>query len=168
MDAINIKLDIFDNKVENKMENIETKMVISQKEIFSNIENLKEEMRVLKKIFKKSDNKLLCEIPKESALPPLPINSVDDLIKLDGLIKNSKSESTLLTTTLADVGGPKFSSVCHNIMKTLISKEVAQQYSLKGKGLKLAFIDTAVYKCVIGKSNINDINKIVDFLDFDK
>jgi hypothetical protein len=56
-----------------------------------------------------------------------------------------------LISTLSNYGGVSVSATVHQIMKKVLTNEVAVQYSLHGKGIKRMLVDMKLCSCVRGK-----------------
>jgi len=116
-----------------KLDNISREVM----EVLRQQEEFRAELQVMKKILRRKET-ALDVIDKKSNLPELPIDSEEKLTAFEDIIEDEE-EKLYLIAKLAEVGGAKFSSVVHNIMKTLLAKNMALMYSLQGKASKKAF-----------------------------
>jgi len=57
---------------------------------------------------------------KKTNLPPLPLDSEENLTIMEDMLSNEE-ERLYLISKLAEIGGAKYTSVVHNIMKNLQS-----------------------------------------------
>lgn len=121
--------------------------------VIKNQADMKEEISVLKKMIRRRDNKP--EPGEKSRIPNLPIQSIEALEAFE-LELADEGIQTQLISHLAEIGGSKFTAVCHNIMKSLMTKEVAMLFSLQGKGSqgKRPFNKLKIYKCVLCKFSV--------------
>lgn len=86
-----------------------------------------------------------------SKLPVLPVRNIDDLNELEKLISLDTEQNNILVSKLAHLGGAKCSTVIHTMMHWLITKEVAVQFSLRGKFAKRSFAALHIYACIMRK-----------------
>ena len=120
----------------------------SQKSLFKEVINLEEEVSSVKRMLK---HKMIPEeMSSFTSKITLPIDSMENLLEAECELRN-ENEFYCLQKKLTSLGGSRLSSLVNNIMKTLLTKNVALMYSLKGKGKKLAFQDLKLYSCVIGE-----------------
>ena len=135
-------------KVE-KLSNSNETMLKAQLNSLKLQEEMKEELSVLKKMIRKKNFPIGTD-DYQSKLPDLPITSLEELALFEDTLEDPE-EVKHLTANLAQIGGAKFNSVINNVMKILLSKDMAIRYSLHGKSNKEAFNKLKIYKCVIGK-----------------
>lgn len=115
-------------------------------EIHKEVINLREEVKVLKGISKRTQPVSLID---ETRLPPLPVKTPDQLDELETTLKD-ETEKNYLVNRLSVLGGRSSRSVVNNIMNYVIGREVAIFYSLHGRCSKKCFTELDVYSCIFG------------------
>ena len=136
------KLSSIDNKVTQSNAGNE----ILQKELVT----VKEELRLLKKYCKKNTEQTKTH-DSRSALPNLPLKSVEELFAMEELLSSSHEERNNLMAILKTSGGIHLRSVVHYMMRTCLTKEVSVQFSLKGKTTKKNFSELKLFECIKGE-----------------
>lgn len=96
--------------------------------------------RLLTKIYRVVEKKTPDSIPN---LPDLPLKEDDDIKKLEELL-NLVENRKILAQLLSVQGGNGIQDCTRNIMKALMSLELAENYNWAGRGNKLAFRDLRV------------------------
>lgn len=123
------------------------------KSMNTEILNLREEVKVMKKILKGSYMSSDSSHIAESKLPTLPVKTVEELDKLEELLKNSEEERKNFVTKLSVIGGSSARSVVNAVMNAAIARNVAMQFSMHGKGEKKTFKELQIFSCMIGKGS---------------
>lgn len=141
----------------NLLLSMQTKMEkhgIALQQIVTQNETVKDDLKSIKRNLKKSQTEPLIKEP--SNLPELPIKNIEELEAMEKLLENFDMKNEL-ANELSTIGGSKRSSVIYNIMNSLLSKEVANMFSLLGKKQKRPFKDLKLYDCVTSelKSKLN-------------
>ncbi|XP_018007749.1 uncharacterized protein LOC108665504 [Hyalella azteca] len=129
-------------------------------------ENITKEIRLLRNLICNNNTEHLHM--DDSKLPKLPLKSIDDINALEETLSSAEERSRLIHH-LSLVGGSKFTSVIHNAMKALLSKNLAMEFSLEGKK-KRAFKALKAHKCIVEAvmksphcqaATVYDINKVI-------
>lgn len=116
-------------------------------------ENHSLELKMVKKTLNKLEQKLDVVVPPaniKSQLPILPVTSLEELEALEKAIEQPEQKE-LLTRRLSQLGGSKFTTLIHGMMRSLLDKKVGIKYSLLGKTDKKPFIDLKAYTCIKGE-----------------
>lgn len=130
-----------------------TNLVTAVKKTHEAVLELREDVLQVKRTIMRRNGASSGGIPDgvgPSKLKELPLLNEEDLTATEEILVDNH-EVINLTNSLAEVGGSRFSAVCHNIMKMLFHKDLASKYSLQGMRGKKAFNKLIVYKCVIGE-----------------
>lgn len=90
-------------------------------------------------------------LPAPDNLPMLPLKSIDEVNELELLLKDSDDNKQALIKKLSLIGGSRFTSVIHETMKGVFTKNAATQFSLLGKKHKKSFMELELYGCVISE-----------------
>lgn len=115
-------------------------------------ENHNLELKIVKKTLAKLEQKLDVVVPPaniKSQLPLLPVTSLEELEALENAIEHPEQKE-LLTRRLSQLGGSKFTTMIHTMMRTLLDKRVGIKYSLLGKTDKKPFVELKAYACIKG------------------
>ena len=136
-----IKLSALDEKLE-----YITKISLeSFAKLHKEILDCKEEIKLLKQ-----SSQIRKSLPGKNLFPMLPLSTLEDLNKFEDDLKNDATAQNLVSY-LCSFGSPQMRTAVHQIMKRVVTNEVAVQFSLHGKGGKKTFIDLDLCTCVRGK-----------------
>jgi hypothetical protein len=117
------------------------------KEIHKEVVEGREEVKLLKKYFRKSEGQSFTDA---SNLPALPITTLEDLERMENVLC-TEEETRCLVNKLGIIGGSQIRSVINNMMNHVLDRKVAVHFSLHGKTSKKSFKDLKLYPCILGK-----------------
>ena len=120
----------------------------SNRALFKEILEAKEEIKYLKKTIKKMGTTPIIE---HSNLPSLPVKTKEELDLLEEML-NDETELNNCIKKLSNFGGSNLRSTVNNVMKNAISNSIAIQYTLQGKSGKLSFMKLKLFTAIQGEN----------------
>jgi hypothetical protein len=82
--------------------------------------------------------------------PQLTLKTVEDASDFEKTLEDDATKQILISI-LSNYEGVSVSATVHQIMKKVLTNEVAVQYSLHGKGIKRMLVYMKLCSCVSGK-----------------
>ena len=127
--------------MDEKIEYITKISLESFTKLHKEILDCKEEIKLLKQ-----SSQIRKSLPGKNLFPMLPLSTLEDLNKFEDDLKNDATAQNLVSY-LCSFGSPQMRTAVHQIMKRVVTNEVAVQFSLHGKGGKKMFIDLNLCTC---------------------
>ncbi|CAH1986778.1 unnamed protein product [Acanthoscelides obtectus] len=88
-------------------------------------------------------------------LPNFPLNSYEEYLRFNDLIKEDTHISQYMVRRLAALGGSGIDSITRRIMRFLFDNELATQFNWKGRHNKTGFEGTAIMGLVYEAAKLN-------------
>ncbi|KAK4878218.1 hypothetical protein RN001_010724 [Aquatica leii] len=144
--------------------------------ILKELKSVKYEMRAIKQLMSALETKIDLITKKDvnsnvltSNNFMLPIGDEDGLFRLEQMIRSEDNKKDLIRV-LSLVGGESVRQNINNIIKKVLTKDIALKYSLRGKQKKKSFTDLVVYQAILDAVRVSfpnvtdvDINKFIGF-----
>ena len=136
--------------VERSQKAIQMTMIEGFEQLNSKVLHIQEEFSKVKKYLKGGSSGSMFQVSSSTKLPALPVKSLEELNNLEEVLEDEEEKQCLIIK-LSMFGGSHMRSVINNTMNQVLTRELANQFSLHGKKNKRIFTKLKLFECIVGE-----------------